>query len=58
MRLPDPPDGSFLMDLASVPGIGGDNVHWARFLPGKDAPASAGELIANTVIRLLEEGKP
>lgn len=44
-------------DLASVPGIMGDDVIWARGLPGIYAPDSAGRLIAGTVLRLLREGK-
>lgn len=43
------------IDLASQPGIGGSDVIWARGLPGKDAPESSGELIAKTIIRLMEE---
>lgn len=43
------------IDLASKPGIGGSDVIWARGLPGKDAPESSGELIARTIIRLMEE---
>ena len=43
------------IDLASKPGIGGSDVIWARGLPGKDAPESSGELIAKTIIRLMEE---
>lgn len=54
---------TFLIDLASVPGgvdIGaakelGSNVLWATSLPGKYAPDSAGELIANCVDRILRE---
>ena len=40
------------IDLASRPGLEGDDVVWARGLPGKMAPQSAGELIAKTVLRL------
>lgn len=43
------------IDLASKPGIEGDDVIWARFLPGKDAPESSGKLIARTVDRLGKE---
>lgn len=54
---------TFLIDLASVPGgvdIGaakelGSNVLWATSLPGKYAPDSAGELIANCVDRIMRE---
>lgn len=43
------------IDLASRQGIGGSDVIWARGLPGKDAPESSGDLIARTIIRLMEE---
>ena len=46
------------MDLASKPGILGDNVIRARGLPGRIAPESSGELIAQTVIRLWKEAHP
>lgn len=42
------------IDLASVKGIDGKHVIWARGLPGKDAPESSGKLIAKTVIRSLD----
>ncbi len=41
------------IDLASVKGIGGRHVIWARGLPGKDASESSGALIAQTIMRLL-----
>ena len=44
------------IDLASKPGIIAPDVLWARGLPGKDAPETSGKLIAETVIRLLEQG--
>ncbi len=40
------------IDLASVKGLEGDSVIWARGLPSKDAPETSGELIARTAIRL------
>lgn len=40
-----------LIDLASLPGIGGGEVLRARGLPGKLAPNSSGKLIADTVLR-------
>lgn len=46
--------GCLRIDLASVQGIEGKHMIWARGLPGKDAPESSGNLIAKTVIRLLE----
>lgn len=42
------------IDLASEKGIAGDDVIWARGLPGKDAPESSGLLIAETVLRLAQ----
>ena len=41
------------IDLASQKGIAGNNVIWARGLPGKDTPESSGKLIADTVMRLV-----
>lgn len=41
------------IDLASQQGIAGEDVLWARGLPGKDAPETSGRLIATTVRRLL-----
>lgn len=49
-------DRQIKIDLASTPGIPGEDVIWARGLPGKDAPESAGRLIACTVERLRREG--
>jgi len=43
------------LDLASKKGIAGDDVIWARGLPGKCAPETSGELIAKTVIRLISQ---
>lgn len=43
------------IDLASHRGLLGENVLWARGLPGIHAPESAGMLIANTFIRLAQE---
>ena len=39
------------IDLASMCGIEGDDVLWARGLPGKLAPESSGELIAKSILR-------
>lgn len=44
-----------LVDLASHRGLLGDNVLWARGLPGICAPESSGRLISETVIRYLRE---
>ena len=46
---------SLKIDLASCPGMTGEGIIWARGLPSKDAPASSGALIAQTVIRLLKK---
>ena len=43
------------IDLASRRGLGGDNVIWARGLPGVHAPESAGKLMARTILRKLKE---
>lgn len=43
------------IDLASVPGIEGDDVIRANGLPGIYAPESSGRLIADTVMRLIQE---
>ncbi len=50
MVLPESPPGCLKVDLASLPGIGGQDVIWARGLPGKDAPEASGSLIARTVL--------
>ena len=44
------------IDLASKRGIAGENVVWARGLPGIYAPESSGKLIAETLLRLGMEG--
>lgn len=43
------------IDLASQKGIDGENVIWARSLPGKMLPESSGKLIAGAVLRHLRE---
>lgn len=45
------------IDLASYPGMAGSSVIPARGLPGKYAPETSGKLIAQTVIRRMEEEK-
>lgn len=49
------PPGCLKIDLASVLGMEGEDVVWARGLPGKNTPDSSGRLIARTVIRLLPD---
>lgn len=51
MLLPVCSGNNLKIDLASRRGIGGDDVIWARGLPGKDAPESSGALIAQTILR-------
>lgn len=46
---------SVKIDLASVKGIEGDDVHWARALPGRYAPERSGFLIAKTFLHLQKE---
>lgn len=55
MVLPDCQEKCLKIDLASKPGIGGEDVLWARGLPGKDAPEASGELIARTVMKYLNK---
>lgn len=43
------------IDLASKKGIGGEDVVWARGLPGIHAPESSGALIAESFLRLRKE---
>lgn len=53
---------TFIVDLASAPGGVdicaakelGANVSWATSLPGKYAPSSAGELIAECIIEIID----
>lgn len=55
MVLPHCHERCLKIDLASMPGIGGEDVLWARGLPGKDAPEASGELIARTVLKYLNQ---
>lgn len=58
IRLPeDTTQGCILLDLASLPGLQGPAAIPARGLPGKFAPESAGRLIAETILRKLQEEK-
>lgn len=49
--------GILKIDLASTPGMAGNDVLIAPGLPGKETPESAGKLIATTVLRYLKEAK-
>ncbi len=55
MRQEEARTDALLMDLASVRGIAGDRVDHALALPGKDAPAESGNLIAKTILRYALE---
>ena len=55
MILPESPSHIIKIDLASQKGIAGDDVIWARGLPGIHAPDRSGKLIANTILRILRE---
>ncbi len=56
---------ALIIDLASKPGgvdfepakKAGLNVIWALSLPGKTSPVSAGEILADTIINILDERK-
>ena len=56
MVLPNAPENCLNIDLASVVGMEGKRIIYARGLPGKDAPETSGELIARTVLRLMDKG--
>lgn len=45
------------IDLASRLGMAGEDVLWARGLPGKMLPEASGALIAQGVLRYLQEGE-
>ena len=49
--------GILKIDLASHPGMAGEDVWIAPGLPGKETPYSAGKLIAHTVLRHLKEAR-
>ena len=50
LLLPNCPGDALKIDLASKPGITGADVITARGLPGKDAPESAGHLMARRIL--------
>lgn len=47
------PDHGIKLDLASSRGLAGEDVLWARGLPGKMLPEASGQLIARRVLTLL-----
>ena len=57
--LPRGNDACVKIDLASQLGMAGENVIWARGLPGKMLPESSGWLMAQEILEFLqkEEGK-
>lgn len=55
MLFPACPGTGLKIDLASRLGLGGEDVIWARGLPGKDAPESSGKLIAQTLMPMLRK---
>ena len=55
MVLPSAPGTALKMDLASVQGIAGRDVVWARGLPGLLAPESSGALIAQVITQWIKE---
>lgn len=55
MLFPSCPGDGLKIDLASRLGLGSDDVIWARGLPGKDAPASSGALIARSLMPILRK---
>ena len=55
MLLPQCPGDGLKIDLASKLGLGGLDVVWARQLPGRYAPESSGNLIAETVLKFVSK---
>ena len=55
MLSPQSPGDALKIDLASQLGLGSLDVVWARGLPGKEAPESAGRLMARRIIHILKE---
>ena len=54
--LPDSGGECVKIDLASVLGMAGENVLWAKGLPGKMLPETAGQLLAQGALHYLQEG--
>ena len=53
--LPNATGTGLKIDLASVQGMTGRNVLWARGLPGLLAPESSGALIAQMILQWIKE---
>lgn len=49
--------GCIKIDLASQAGLWGDDVIWARGLPGVHAPQTVGRLMAETILNIFREGR-
>ena len=47
-------EDAVVLELASAPGMAGENITVARGLPGKMAPKASGQLIAQTFLRLCK----
>ena len=47
-------EDAVVLELASAPGMAGENITVARGLPGKMAPKMSGQLIAQTFLRLCK----
>lgn len=50
-------EGCLKIDLAFKPGIEAGDVVSARGLPGIHVPESSGQLIAKTIVRMIQEGR-
>ena len=55
MVLPSASGTALKIDLASVPGMAGRDILWAKGLPSSLAPESSGTLIAESILQWLEE---
>ncbi len=53
LKAEDFPPNCLKIELASVKALPGEDVIWARGLPGKEAPESSGRLIAERVYSIL-----
>ena len=49
------PEGCVALELASVPGLSRGNILDGRGLPGRLAPRTSGKLIAETILRKIQE---